>query len=543
MLTEQAASTLRTITLSGSERARGRRHGELLGAQVQDSGILDFYLGYCERHLLARGSTVGTLALGALHAWIARRFSPESRALIEGFAEGAGIPAERVARAHAMPDALNYLTGTHYRRAAGLGCTSVAAWGEYTEGGRFLYGRNLDFPGNGYFDRAPLVARHRPERGLPYVSFGTAGTVVDGITGINAEGLTVALHQHLSAQTAVLAKGRPVLDLGRQLLAACRTLEEAAELCARWPTTSGWTVVLTHWRSRRALAVERTAARCALTRYETGSMARTNEFCESELRASEADYPGFRDSSRARARRAEDLLEEQRGRLDPARLAALLADRFDPLRGRRRAFAGVIAQPHCVSSVVLDPEAGLAWVSEGRAPACEGPHRKVALWEDSEPGEALPRRAEALPPAEFEASRRYLEAFANWSGRRDTEAACAALEEAVRLAPEDPLYRHMHGVLALKCGRAARAEESLAAGAELPDLAHRSRAQRLWRARALDLLGRRAAALAVYRGLAAERNAAPALRAAAALGERAAYRAEALGAVLPDFIFGDCYSY
>lgn len=526
----------------GGAFARGRRHGENFGERVIASGILDFYLRFCERQLLAEPSRPAGLAIRAAHFLVALRHSPEAAELIDGFSAGSRIPRAKIAQALVMPDVLNFLTGSYYRRA-GLGCTSVAAWGDYTPDGRLRYARNLDFPGNGFFDRNPLLARHQPDKGLPYVSLGTAGTVVDGITGINAEGLSVAVHQHMSTDVGLLTGGRPILDLARQLLQHCRTLEEAAELCAGWRTTSAWSIVLTHWKSRRAWTVERSARRCAVVRYEAGKMARANDFTDPELRRLEADYPGFRDSSRLRARRADELLEEKRGRVDAAALANLLGDHWDPERKRSRAFAGAIAQPHNVSSVVFEPEEGIAWVSDGTAPVCEGPFRRVELWEDSEPGPELPGVENALAGMKFEASRRYLDAFGAWTRRKNADEALALLDRAVADDPDDPIYRHMHGVLALKCGNPGKALETLSAGAALPDNPHRRQAQRLWQARALDLLGRRAEAVSLYGAIAAETPITKPLRAAAEEGGALPYESSRLRAVVPDFIFGDVYRY
>ena len=206
----------------GSDLERARQHGERFGEKVVQSGILDYYLSFCEQQLLARPSWFERLAVRAVHHMIARRHSPQASEMIKGFCAGSGMPAGRVARALAMPDALNFLSGSHYRRSS-AGCTSVAVWGGCTEGGKFLYCRNLDFPGNGYWDRFPLVARHKPDRGVPYVSIGTAGTVLDGITGINEEGLSVALHQHMSTDVGLLSGNRPILDLAQHALQHCRS--------------------------------------------------------------------------------------------------------------------------------------------------------------------------------------------------------------------------------------------------------------------------------------------------------------------------------
>ena len=95
----------------------------------------------------------------------------------------------------------------------------------------------------------------------------------------------------------------------------------------------------------------------------------------------------------------------------------------------------------------------------------------------------------------------------------------------------------------MTCGEVARAVDSFEAGSRLPDAPHRSHAQRLWHARALDLAGRGSDARRLCGELAREHGLSRALRSAAREGATDAYRAERLSSVAPDFIFGDVYAY
>jgi hypothetical protein len=204
-----------------------------------------------------------------------------------------------------------------------------------------------------------------------------------------------------------------------------------------------------------------------------------------------------------------------------------------------RAFGQAIHQPYTVTSVVLDPEKGCAWVAEGPAPVCEGPFRRVALWEDAAPSAETLVPADALPPAKRAAYGKYLEAYVGWMRRRDAAGALAGLAAAVAGDPEDPMYRHLHGLMSLMAGDAKAAHDSFDAGASLPDIAHRRQASRLWQARALDAQGRRADALKLYASVVGERPTAP-LRAAAEKNASRPYRS---GPIMPDFLYADAYAY
>lgn len=537
-----APTRLLRAHLRGSARERGRQHGEIFGARVSESGILDFYRDFCAREVFALLPKPAGSLLDRLHGLFAGRHSSEINELAAGFAQGSGIESRRVLEGLAMPDVLNYLVGVSgkFLRAPTLGCTSAAAWGSYTPDGRLLYARNLDFPGNGIFERYPLICRHSPDQGIPYVSIGTAGGIADGITGINEEGLSVALHQHYTAESGYWPSGRPILDLGVEVLKNARDLSQAVSLCQAWPATSGWSLVLTHWKTKQACVVHKTARRTAVVHAQEDRLVHTNTFQDLPLRSTELLRPAFYESSRLRRKRALDILEQNKGRVEISTLAGLLNDRLDPERNLVRAFGQAIHQPYTVTSVVMDPERGQLWVSEGAAPVCEGPYRRVPLWDDSVSEETL-APADPLPPAQRRAYGHYLTAYAAWQDRRDAPTAGEELKAAVAGDAQDPIYRQLRGLMALKTGDLETAEENFAAGAELPDIAHRRQAQRFWRARTLDLLGRRGEAVKLYESVAADRPVKPLLE-AAQKGSRQYCRAEGL-TVLPDFIYGDAYLY
>ncbi|MBI4677872.1 MAG: hypothetical protein HY748_09850 [Elusimicrobia bacterium] len=535
---------LAVANLWGSHRERGRQMGELFGDCVRSSGIVDFYHDYCAKHLPRRPLIAG-VGSRLLLSLVALRFSAGARQLMKGFCDAARLDEGRVGRGFAMPDVLNYLVGFSGRLSGlpTLGCTSAVAWGDYTRGRALLFGRNLDFPGMGYFDRHPVVCRHKPDHGIPYVSVGTAGLVVDGITGINAEGIILALHQHISRDAAILTGGRPILDLGRQILETCRTLDEAVGAVAGWSTTSAWTVLLASSKERKASAAERTPKDCAPVWADSGKLARANDFATPSLHSREIDYRPWRESSRLRLSRADDLLESRKGRIDPAFMASLLSDRFDPERGTLRSFAQSIGQVHNMTSVVFEPDRGLLWVSEGRAPAHQGPYRRLALWDESPLGEPLEGVVPGLPADRTEALAAYVRACLDWTERHNPAEMVESLHDAVEVDPDEPVYRYLLGFFALKAGHLETALESFEAGTAMTDIPQRQCAQRLWQARTLDLLGRREEAVPIYGELSVTDGLWQVLRRAALKGATRAFTRRALDRCCPDFFYGDVYPY
>lgn len=532
--------SLRVLDVKGGPFERGRQQGEAVGQAVRELGSLEFYRRYCEAEAASGSLPAARHLMRGLHSLLASRLSPEGRELIGGYCAASGDDPVGIAHALVMPDALNFLIGSTARLAGApaLGCTSVAAWGEHTQGGRFLVGRNLDFLGNGLYDRLPVAVRARPDKGVPYVSFGTAGCVLDGATGINAEGVTVAVHQHQTLDVSC-ASGRPILDLAREILQYARGLEDAKALAEKYRTGSGWSLVVTDAKRRRAGVLHRTPARAYFHEPPGTALSFANTFAEPAMRARELGSPGFRESSRLRQRRAAVLLENGRGRLDAAAFANLLRDHWDPERRRLRGFAQTIAQPNNLTSVVFDFDEGAAWVAEGPAPACEGAYRKVELWSQAPAGETLEGLQETLSPAQREGCRSYERAMSCWERDREPRQPYAHLEAAVKSDPDDAAYWYMRGLFALKLGEERLAADCLEEGSSRPDLEHRTLAQKLWLARSYDLLGKRSQALPLY-AYVRERSRWRPLAQAAFRGLGRACRAPL---ILPDLYHADARAY
>lgn len=525
---------------SGTERERARAHGELMRERIRETAMVPYYRSFCFRFVPPK-ARLQSAAVEVMHAGFARLLSHAARETTAGFAEAMGIGAEEARRSFVMPDVLNALAGLSRgkgRTPPGLGCTSVAAWGPYTSDGRLLYGRNLDFCGVGVWDRYPLVARHRPKAGIPYVSVSSAGIVADGVTGLNEEGLSVALHQHCTSDVLILGRSRPILDLAAEVLRTCRTLEEAVALVARHPTTSGWTVALTSAKERRACAVERSAARWSRRDFADGLFVRANGYEDPALRRAEFPYPTLRASSEARTRKPKELLEAARGRVDAAALAGALSSRAGA--AEEPVYSQGVVQPNSLVSVVFDPERGEAWVGEDTAPVSGGRLRRISLWDDRQFDETL---ESPVPGQRRLAELAYSRAYAGWEARGTPEASLGALDEAVSRAPKDAYMRVVRGFLRLRAGEPNAAAEDLATAAAFPDIPHRRASALLWLARAEDARGRRAEALAAYRGALEQRGEDARLNCAAERGLAEPYALACAASVLPDFNLGDTYSY
>ena len=111
----------------------------------------------------------------AIRPHTSARFQEE----LSGLADGAGIPFERVRRAHMVPVVSDYA------------CSSLAAWGDATKHGHLYQTRNLDWILAARAHDRPCLVVYLPDRGIPHVNVSFAGYI--GVnTGMNAQGIVLS---------------------------------------------------------------------------------------------------------------------------------------------------------------------------------------------------------------------------------------------------------------------------------------------------------------------------------------------------------------
>ncbi len=232
----------RVLTLWGTPRERGFAQGYLLAEQIVEGVERDF-----ERIMNKRFKQLYSTLLTKL---VIPRFQFAERELaeMEGLFAGvkAKLPAERLTidtlgRAFTLVDlkALNTF-GDWY----GLGCSSLALWGDLTKDGKTLVGRNFDFPAFDLVLKHQYVVVRAPDGKRP----GQVGVSYPGcigtLTGMNVHGVFVAIHD---------VRIKPTMDKALRpnvprLLAVRRLLEQthgadactqARDLVRSWPTLYG----------------------------------------------------------------------------------------------------------------------------------------------------------------------------------------------------------------------------------------------------------------------------------------------------------------
>jgi hypothetical protein len=184
---------LSVLRVWGTPHERGYAHGYLMAEQIVS--VLDEYLRdgplgegsveHYEEHTLPR---LAMMKIDPVH-------EAEMRGILEGIEARLGGPAEMpiLGRTLRYEDIVAVNCSGDLGRS---GCSSFAAWGEMTPDGGTIGARNMDWPVIPCLLDTQIVLVNVPEADsgkLGWVGV-TWPTYVGALTGMNAEGVTVATH-------------------------------------------------------------------------------------------------------------------------------------------------------------------------------------------------------------------------------------------------------------------------------------------------------------------------------------------------------------
>jgi tetratricopeptide (TPR) repeat protein len=547
------------LHVAGSDYEMGYQHGALLADAIR-RGPIPYYREMVEK-------LMGRSALGPLSSlvWptvqrtlgrrVAQALPPYVTETIRGLADGAGLDHQTLLDGCTMPDAMMWITArvmqlkghgpaVAHRLALELGCTSAVAWGDATEDGALLHARNFDYHGVSCWPSTKTVIFHEPDDAQRYVSVAAAGVALGGITAMNESGLTLTVHQHMFTDRTRLG-GTPIGIVGDRVMRQASDLGEAQRILEAHRPIGCWTYVVTDGNTGEVLCFEENPDRRAVRRFggegaedaDGGTFGYANIYLDEALGETEVMlYGSYWRHNEGRHRRANALLEERRGSLDPQGMASILGDTGSTACRVRDSIAMVMT----VGSVVFRPEDGTVWVGTGEAPTSRGSFLPFSFDADGyDPSRGALRVGALEDEGAREAFERFRRAYVAYVDDERPAEAERHLAEACALAPDQPLYQSLRGLLALSLGEAATAEASLTRALELghPD-AERVASFHLWRGRARDLLGWRAEARKDYRA-ALGHYADPPVHAAAKKGLRRRYTMRQARAVHVDVGLAD----
>lgn len=440
----------KVVVVRGEPRERARALGVLHGQGGPLSpGAGRFFIEILSK-FAARAGAAAPLAEMVVDFWIQRgSVGREKHPLwpeLLDYGLAAGFTEREMRRLVSVPDLGTWAGGgpmawLHGQAVGGAGgCSSVAR----VSAERAAVARNLDFGGVGEWDARPLLVVNHPATGsgdVPHVAFATEGLPWASVTGVNAEGLFLAVHQHFSAWPRS-RKHPPLYLVGEELLRKCRTVEAGIDWLrgGRGPTGL-WTFVLVDLMRGKAAAVEAAGDETFVREPEDGVLAQTNHAFGEKFRAKEVAAVGTLHNSRSRFARlaagARGLAASNAKPWAEVFLGMLGAEERGP--GAVMGGAEDVIKTETIDTIALERKGGelRVWWSVDAAPASSGRFANFRL-------EDLWRAPEKLewqvwtPPVTPEARARLLvltEAYLTLFAAPDVKAAAAKVWELGKKNP------------------------------------------------------------------------------------------------------------
>jgi hypothetical protein len=511
--------------LAGTQEQMGAQHGRLAAADA--ARLLGFYRTMPERTLVgdlrgAPGVVGRAVVRGIATAWQARlvhdrpaELAARSRAFVDAvFAatpDTAGYTARDAMLALATMDTLQNSVSLFARMGVGPfgraisarvataavpACSTVIAWGDTTDDGELLFGRNFDFPGVGVWDTAPAFVTCTPDHGQRYGFFTTRGADTPVVTVVNEAGLVIAPHTRW--HRGVTFGGAMIVDVVHTIARRAETLADAVAIARELKASSSWGIAIGSARERAGLVLELAGPSVEIVRPAPGAsyLVCANRYRTPAMQGGQVEASaawGIHSDRREHKLRA--LVDARTAPLSARTLAGFLGDRHDVAAPAvRRHLGSIVAQATNVHCAVVAPAAQRAWVGVDRAPCCEGTWAELA-WTWDGPAGAWEIGAhdgsgfEATLHDDFvapqdAATRHVHDAARVFEHDHDVPATLAALERAIACDPDDPSLRLPAAWLAIQHGTPDRAIVHVHAGLARETDAYRRGQLLLWGSRA-----------------------------------------------------------
>ncbi|WP_165748930.1 C45 family autoproteolytic acyltransferase/hydolase [Cellulophaga sp. Z1A5H] len=260
-----------------------------------------------------------------------------------------------------------YLHGAHdighaLQDLALVGCSSFAAWGDKTEDGSLIIGRNFDFYAGDEFAKEKIIAFTSPTEGYKFMSV-TWGGMIGVVSGMNEHGLTVTINAGKS-KIPIIAK-TPISILNREILQYASTIDEAIAIAKKRKVFVSESIFIGSAKDKKAVIIEVSPENFGV--YEvsnTNELICSNHFQSDAYANDKKNLKQIAEShSLYRYQRMEELLNQQ-SKITPEIAVDILRNKEGlqnkPLGyGNEKALNQLLAH----HAIVFKPEQRLVWVS------------------------------------------------------------------------------------------------------------------------------------------------------------------------------------
>lgn len=260
-----------------------------------------------------------------------------------------------------------YLHGAHdighaLQDLALVGCSSFAAWGDKSEDGSLILGRNFDFYAGDEFAKDKVVAFIKPTNGYPFMMVTWPG-MIGAVSGMNNVGLTITINAGKS-KIPLIAK-TPISILTREILQYAKNCDEAIAIAKKRKVFVSESIMVGSAADKKAIIIEVSPNNFGV--YEVpnnNQLICSNHFQSESLKNNDRNiYQIANSHSKYRYDRMLQLFD-QNPKINPVIAASILRnkDGLDNLPlgyGNEKALNQLIAH----HGVIFKPEQRLVWVS------------------------------------------------------------------------------------------------------------------------------------------------------------------------------------
>ncbi|WP_335965182.1 C45 family peptidase [Galbibacter sp. PAP.153] len=260
-----------------------------------------------------------------------------------------------------------YLHGAHdighaVQDLALVGCTSFAAWGDKTEDGSLIIGRNFDFYAGDDFAKEKIVAFIDPINGYKFMSVIWAG-MIGVVSGMNEKGLTVTINAGKS-DVPLIAKD-PISIVTREILQYAKNIDEAIAIAKKRSVFVSESIFVGSAEDKKAIIIEVSPDNFGVYQVEnTNELVCSNHFQSNPYKNDKNNQERIAEShSMYRFDRMTELLDAH-PKITPKIAVDILRNK-DGLHDEKIGYGNekAINQLLAHHAVVFKPEQRLAWVS------------------------------------------------------------------------------------------------------------------------------------------------------------------------------------
>ncbi|MFT6638834.1 MAG: putative choloylglycine hydrolase [Flavobacterium sp.] len=260
-----------------------------------------------------------------------------------------------------------YLHGAHdighaLQDLALVGCSSLAVWGDKSEDGSLVVGRNFDFYAGDEFAEDKIIAFITPTTGIPFMSV-TWGGMIGVVSGMNKEGLSITINAGKS-EIPLVAK-TPISILAREILQYASTTDEAIAIAKKREVFIAESIMVSSAKDKKVILIEVSPENFGVFEVENSNqLVCSNHFQSESYKDDKRNIDHIVEShSKYRFDRMNELLSAEKI-INPGKVASILRNKeglnnLDLGYGNEKALNQLLAH----HGIIFKPEQRMVWVS------------------------------------------------------------------------------------------------------------------------------------------------------------------------------------